>query len=166
MKSLIIYYSLTGTTELVAYTLSEILHSDIVGVKDLKERNDGFMNKLTSSYEAMREIKTNIDPMRIDVSDYDLIYFGTPVWASKPTPAIITIIDRCDLRGKYVIPFATMSSNGGQSTIKRMSDKIKARGGKIVDSFTLRTKNKNDNEIIHDTETIIEILDLKMYHER
>lgn len=165
MKSLIIYYSLSKNTKLVAYTLSEILHIDEIEIKDLEERS-GFKNMLISSWQAMRERKTNIDPMRVDINDYDLIYFGTPVWASKPAPAIITIIDRCDLRGKDVIPFATMSSSGGESTIKRMSDKIRARGGRVIESFSLKTKGKSDKEIINETEKLIEELDLRMYSER
>lgn len=165
MKSLIIYYSLSDNTKLVAYTLSEILDIDNVEIKDLKDRT-GFKSMLSSSWDAMREKKTTIDPMRVDISDYDLIYFGTPVWASKPAPAIITIIDRCDLRGKDVILFATMSSGGGESAIKRMNDKIKARGGRVIESFALKTKGKTDDEIINETEKIIELLDLKMYSER
>lgn len=165
MRSLIIYYSLSKNTKLVAYTLSEILDIDDVEIKDLKERT-GFKNMLSSSWDAMRERKTEIDPMRVDISNYDLIYFGTPVWASKPVPAIITIIDRCDLRGKDVIPFATMSSGGGDSAIKRMTDKIKARGGRVIESFAIKTKNKTDDEIINETKKVVEALDLKMYSER
>ncbi len=161
-NSIIIYYSLTGSTQIVAYSLSEFLHADIVEIKDLKERA-GFKNMLSSGLDAIREIKTQIEPEKIDLSDYDLIYIGTPVWASKPSPAIITIIDKCDLRGKDVILFATMSSNGGDTTLKRLSDKVKARGGRVVESFALETKNKSENEIINDTETLIEVLDLKMY---
>lgn len=162
MKSIIIYYSLTGTTQVVAYSLSEFLHTDIIEIEDLKKRT-GFTNRLTSGLDAIREIKTQTKPEKLDLSKYDLIYIGTPVWASKAAPAIITIIDKCDLRGKDIILFATMSSNGGENALKRMSDKVKARGGRVVETFTLETKNKSENDIINDTETIIKLRDLKMY---
>lgn len=162
MKTIIIYYSDSGTTRIVANTLSRKLKTDIIEIKDKKERK-GFKNTLTSSFDAYREIKTDIEPLRVNLEEYDTVYFGTPTWAGHPTPAIITIIDRCDLRGKDVILFATMSKSGGESTIRRMDEKITARGGRVIESFTLKTKNKTELKIESDSEIIAELLDLNLY---
>ena len=99
MKTLIIYYSQGGKTDLVARTLAKKLHADILRVHDLKNR-EGFKNKLFASINAFRETKTDIAPASVDLTPYSTIYFGTPTWAGNPTPAILTIIDRCNLRGK------------------------------------------------------------------
>ena len=112
MKKLIIFYSQGGTTELVARTLAKKLRADLLKIHDLKNR-DGFKNKLLSSINAYRETKTDIVPASVDLTPYDTIYFGTPTWSGNPTPAILTIIDRCNLRGKDVILFATMDGNRG-----------------------------------------------------
>lgn len=162
MKTMIIYYSYGGSTETVAETLSNELDADIVEIKDLKDRS-GFKNRLMSSIDAFRETKTKINPMRVDLTDYDIVYFGTPTWASNPAPAIITIIDRCDLRAKDVVLFATMSTGGGASAIKRMEEKVKARGARVIETFTLKTKDKSEEAIIKDSEVLIELLDLNMY---
>ena len=36
-----------------------------------------------------------------------------------------------------------MSATGGNSTIERLEEKVKARGGRVVESFTIKTKGKN-----------------------
>ena len=111
MKTLIIFYSDSGSTKIMAKTLSMHLKADIIEIKDLKNRK-GTVNKFLSSIDAFRESKTKISPEKIDLTSYDLIYIGTPTWANKPAPAIITLIDRCNWAGKDVILFTTMNKNG------------------------------------------------------
>ena len=162
MKTLIIYYSEGGNTRIMSRTLSMHLKADIIEIQDLKKR-EGFGSKFFASVKAFRESKTEINPSSLDLSNYDLIYIGTPTWANNPTPAIITLIDRCNWKGKDVILFTTMSSSGGQATLERLEEKITLRGARVVQSFSLKTKEKTPEDIINDTETIIQMLDLKMY---
>jgi hypothetical protein len=42
---------------------------------------------------ANREEKTVIEPESIDISGFDLVVFGSPVWAFKPTPVIHAAIE-------------------------------------------------------------------------
>lgn len=162
MATLIIYYSQGGNTHLVARTLAKHLNGDLVRIHDMKER-DGLKNKLLSSINAFRETKTDIVPANVDISQHDTIYFGTPTWMGNPTPAILTIIDRCNLRGKDVVLFATMDSNRGDSNIGRLEEKVKMRGARVIESFTIATKDKSPEQLVKDTEAIIEMKDLKMY---
>lgn len=162
MAKIIIYYSQGGTTDLVAKTLAKNLNATLVRIHDLKNR-DGFKNRLFSSINAFRETKTDIVPAKVDLRGYDTVYFGTPTWSGNPTPAILTIIDRCDLRAKDVVLFATMDTNRGESNIKRLEQKVKLRGARVIESFTLTTKDKSPQKLVNDTEAIIEMKDLKMY---
>lgn len=162
MATLIIYYSLGGKTDLVAKTLAKHLNGDLVRIHDMKDRK-GVKNKFLSSINAFRETKTTIVPANVDISEYDTIYFGTPTWVGNPTPAILTIIDRCNLRGKDAILFATMDANRGDSNISRLEEKVKMRGARVIESFTLATKGKSPEQLIKDTEAVIEMKDLKMY---
>ena len=162
MATLIIYYSQGGTTETVAKTLARNLGAEIVRIHDLKNR-DGFKNKIFASINAFRESKTDIVPARVDITGYDTIIFGTPTWAGNPTPAILTIIDRCNLTGKDVMLFATMDNSRGDTNIERLEEKIKMRGGRVIETFTIATKGKSRDKLIHDTEAIIDAKVLKMY---
>ena len=162
MAKIIIYYSQGGTTDLVAKTLAKKVNADRVRIHDLKNR-EGFKNRLFASISAFRESKTDIVPAKVDLTGYDTVYFGTPTWNGNPTPAILTIIDRCDLRAKDVILFATMDANRGDSNVSRLEEKVKLRGARVIESFTVTTKNKSPEKLIRDTEAIIEMKDLKMY---
>ena len=163
MKTLIIYYSAAGSTRIMARTLALNLKADIVEIKDLKSRT-GFVNKFLSSVDAFRESKTKISPSKLDLSNYDLIYIGTPTWANKPAPAIITLIDNCNWKEKDVILFTTMSKEGSdEKTLERLEEKVHLRGGRVVESFSLLTKDKRPEDIINDTEGLIQSLVLKMY---
>ena len=152
MAKLIMYYSNGGTTEIVAKTLAKKLNANIVRIHDLKNR-DGFKNRLFASISAFREEKTDIVPAKVDLSNFDTIYIGTPTWSGNPTPAILTIIDRCNFTGKDVILFATMDSNHGNSNIERLEEKVRMRGARVIETFTIATKNKSPEKIVNDTKT-------------
>lgn len=162
MRRAIIYYSNGGTTDLVAKTLAKHLNAKLIRIHDLKNR-EGLKNRLLASINAFRETKTDIIPAKVDLTNFDTIYFGTPTWNGNPTPAILTIIDRCDLRAKDVILFATMDSNRGDSNIERLEEKVRLRGARVIESFTIATKDKSPEKLVSDTEAVIKIKDLKMY---
>ena len=162
MSTIILYYSDGGTTKIVAETLALNLRTDICRIKDMKKR-DGIRNRLSSTIDAFRETKTEIYPPRIDLEEYDTVYIGTPTWANNPTPAIITLIDSCDLRGKDVILFTTTSASEGENTLDKMEMKIRARGGRVIQQFTIKTKDKSPKELQKFTENVIKILDLELY---
>jgi flavodoxin len=161
MKILILYYSGTGKTEVVAKTLSLQLYGDLLKITDYKEKNS-FKSRITSAIDAFREVKTVISPKTFDLTDYDLIYVGTPVWMANSVPAIITAIDTYNFKGKKVILFATMKNMGGNKAIKRMGEKLQSRGARIINSFTIKTKDKNISQITGDTLNIISSLNLNL----
>jgi len=132
MKKLVVYYSWTGKTKLVATSISKILNADLGKIEEVKERKRG-------GYSAMRGRCSQIKPFKFDLAMYDLIFLGTPVWALRPTPAINAFISRADLTDKKVVLFVTMGGLGGRKVVKIMKEKIKARGGKVVTSFIVKT---------------------------
>ncbi len=162
MNTIILYYSETKRTEIVAKSLANELNSETIKVKDLKRRG-GFLNRFNSSIDAFREKKTEIYPDKIDLTNYDLVYIGTPTWANNPTPAIITLIDKLDLKGKDVVLFTTMSNSGGDNTLKRMQEKVKLRGGRVIEGFKIKTKDKSLIQLERDSIRVIRSLDLGIY---
>ena len=151
MKTVILYYSRTRKTAHVAKTLAEEIQADTTEVIDLKDKME-VVNYLGSSVDALRENKTIIKPDTFDLSEYGLVYIGTPTWAAKPA-AIITMIDKCNLKGKDIILFSTMGSSGGIKAIRRMREKVEARGGRMVNSFSIKTGGKEIEDINNETKT-------------
>ncbi|MGZ7117495.1 MAG: flavodoxin family protein [Methanobacterium sp.] len=162
MKTIVIYYSRTRKTAEVAKTLSKELKSEIIEIKDAKDRNNA-LNYMSAAIDAFRENKTEIIPKTVDLSSYGLIYIGTPVWTGKPTPSIVSLIDNCNFQGKDVILFATAGRSGTRRTIERMKEKIELRGGRMITSFALKTGGKEMYEINDETKKIIDEMDLRIY---
>jgi flavodoxin len=162
MKTVMLFYSRTKKTALVAKTLAQEVKADTIEVTDLNSRM-GPLNYLKASVDALRENKTLINPETVDLSDYGLVYMGSPTWAGKPAPAIITLIDQLDLQGKDVILFATMGSTGGNNVIERMREKIEARGARMVHSFLVKTGSKKMEELAEEVKEIVQEEDLQIY---
>ncbi|MDI6644249.1 MAG: flavodoxin [Methanobacteriaceae archaeon] len=162
MNTIVLYYSRSEKTAKVADIIAKNISADIIRIKDMKDRS-GPINYLKASIDALREDKTDIEPSNIDLSEYGLVYIGTPNWAGKPAPAIITLIDKNDFRGKDVILFATMGRQGGENVIDRMREKVEARGARMITSFLIKTGGKSSSELEETVKKTIEEMDLKIY---
>ena len=113
MKSLIVYYSRTGNARYVAQTISSQIGAEIEEVIDLKKRG-GVLGFLSGGKDARNGKETEISPSTKSPADYDLIVVGTPIWAGKPTPAIVTYLKKNDLSGKKVAVFFTQGGKKPQ----------------------------------------------------
>jgi len=111
MKICIIYHSYSGITRGIAERLKASCGGDLLEVKPRKDYNTLTAYTL-GCRKAMNREADPVYPDSIDVSSYDLIVIGTPVWAWKATPVTNGAIaalkgcegkirrDLCDLRGQ------------------------------------------------------------------
>ena len=119
MKTLIVYYSRTGTTKKVAEQIQKSLNCDIEELIDTKNRM-GFFGYIFGGRDAVMKKTTVINKVKTDVSKYDLIILGTPDWGSTMTPALRTyIIDNKD-KFKNVALFCTAGGSNHDGTIREM----------------------------------------------
>ena len=87
LNACVVFYSYTGVTRGVAERIRNACGCDLVEVKTLTEYS-AFTAYTTGVLHSRRGVPDPILPERIDVSRYDLLVIGTPVWAWKPAPAI------------------------------------------------------------------------------
>jgi len=156
-KVLVIYYSWKGKTELVARSISRSLSADLQKIEETKKRR-GIFGFLCGGYAAAREKCSNIRPLTLDFSSYDFVLIGTPVWARKPAPAVNSFINQQNFYGKKVALFATMGGFGGKKACLVMKDKIKRKGGRVVDLFYIKTGGVKKEDIEKEGEKIGKIL--------
>lgn len=107
-KKIIVYFSYSNNTRTIAKMIQEKLNCDILEIKtvipysnDYQTIVDDEHNSETSNY--LPEIVS----INVDLSKYDEIILGTPVWWYRPVPAIRTFLTQNDLSNKTIIPFAT-----------------------------------------------------------
>lgn len=121
MKILITYYSYSGITAKVVKIFKEILQEKgEVEIQSLKPKQE--LTSFTSQHMAARSGKRCELEGRVlfNVSAYDVIIIGLPMWAFAPVPAINTYLDNISgLAGKKVITLITSDSEVGVNTCFR-----------------------------------------------
>ncbi len=131
MNKLVVYFSYTNLTKTIAEKIKESLDCDIIEIKtvvpysnDYQTVVDNEQNSETSNH--LPEIET----INMNLSKYDEIIVGTPVWWYRPAPAIRTFLNQNDLSGKTIIPFATNAGWLGRTftEIKKLCPNSNVKG--------------------------------------
>ena len=133
---LVLYFSATNTTETIAEYISEITGGDLIEIIPEEEYTSDDLNYNNSNSRANQE--QNDDNARpeiansIDISEYDTIYLGYPIWWGDVPKIILTLLDTYDFTGKTVIPFCTSGSTGittSVNTLKNYADTVNWQDG-------------------------------------
>ncbi|MCS7151017.1 MAG: hypothetical protein NZ928_01345 [Endomicrobia bacterium] len=154
MKSLIVYYSRSGRTKLVAMKLAELLNSETEEIVDFKPRK-GFLGWLISGYDALTKKITEIAPLTKNLDDYDHIILCSPVWALSIPPAIRTFLNLYKEEIKNISFIATMSSTGAKKMFKQLEE-LAGRKPKFV--LAIDNKNLTTDKYIDNLKEIVENL--------
>lgn len=150
MKSAIIYYSYSGNTkkvaEILAGSLSKSGPVEQVELIATDESKSFFMQCRRAFYH----LKATLNPVQVDLSAYDLICLGSPVWAFAPAPAINTYLDLCTgLAGKEVVLFTTYGSGtGNQRCLRYMQDLLSKKEVKSFICFSVQQNKIKDQEFV------------------
>ncbi len=120
MKTLIIYYSRTGTTKKVAEALAAELKCDIEEIFDTKDRN-GVMGFIMAGKDSSTKALTRIKEMRSDPSRYELVIIGTPVWGWNVSTPIRTYLSANKASLRKVAFFCTQGSTGSEDAFREMA---------------------------------------------
>ena len=150
MKSLIVYYSYSGNTKKVAEVLTGLLkEKGEVSVVELKALDEA-RAFLVQCRRALSKVRAKIEPDNFNLSGYDLVCLGTPVWAFAPTPAINTFLDNCaGLGGKEAAVFTTYGSgSGNKRCLAYMQNTLLKKGAKKCEQFSIQQFKVSDKEFI------------------
>lgn len=125
-KALVLYFSATGTTEGVAKKIGEVLGIDVVEIQPQEEYTSEDLNYNNDNCRANEEQNDeNARPEianKIDISNYDTIYLGYPIWWGRAPKIIFTLLDNYNFNGKNVIPFCTSGGSDISQSISELKD--------------------------------------------
>jgi flavodoxin len=147
MKTLVVYYSLTGKTTLVSQVIAEALNATLLEIKETKPRKPGPFIYLTGGFAAVTNRGSKINPIDVDLKQYERIFIGSPIWGSRPVPAVNSFIYQTNFEGRGVIPFFTMGGTNSEKALANITAKIQRRQGKVVGSFAITSYEVSDEEI-------------------
>jgi flavodoxin len=156
LKPAVLYYSRTEKTAAAAKALAERVSGNLIEINDLKSKK-GIIGWIRAALDARGEKTTQINPPSFDTSNYDTLYIGTPIWASKPTPAINTVINNFEIKGKDIILFVTLGGSNYENALNLIKTKVEANGGNVIKTFAIANSGKKSDE---DIKIEIDSLDL------
>lgn len=115
-RSLVVYFTCTNTTKGVAAHIADLtggtLHQIVPEVaytaEDLNYNNaSSRANREQNDASARPGIRSKIN----NLSDYDVVFLGYPIWWGKAPKILSTFLESYDLKGKTVVPFCTSGSS-------------------------------------------------------
>jgi putative NADPH-quinone reductase len=124
-KALVAYFSASGTTAVVARTLAQAVGADVAEIVPEQPYSTADLNwrdsKSRSSVEMNDESsRPAIVDDGLNVSAYDVVYVGFPVWWYVEPRIIDTFLEAHDFAGKKIVPFATSGGSGLGKAPQRM----------------------------------------------
>lgn len=123
-KILVLYYSQTGNTKTVAEEFATKLGADIEEIVASKPYDGDFQATIGRCMQEREQgIVPEIQPITADLSQYDIIFIGYPIWFGTYAPPVAAFLNQADLSGKKVVPFCTFGSGGLESSVKDLTEK-------------------------------------------
>ena len=144
MKKLVAYFSVGGTTKKAAERLAKEAGADLFEIKpavpyteaDLDWRND----KSRSTGEMKNpDSRPEIAEKLGNMSDYDEIFIGFPIWWYVAPTIIDTFVESYDFSGKTLVPFATSGGSDLGKTVEvlqKLCPNAHWNAGKLVNGMS------------------------------
>lgn len=115
-KTLVAYFSATGTTQTLAKYAADILEADLYEIvpeqpytkEDLAYYTNGRADREQNDPLA----RPAISDSTLDLSQYNVIILGYPIWHGQAPKIISTFLESYDFTGKTIVPFCTSHSSG------------------------------------------------------
>ncbi len=146
-KKLVVYYSYTGHTKMIAKRIEEKLGCDILEIKPIIPYSTNYQTVVNEEQNNESSNKTpQIEKIDKDLKKYDEIIIGSPVWWYTIAPVIRTFLKQNDLSGKTIKPFATNAGWLGQTfkEIKKLCPNSNVKEGMNI----IFTEDYNKNELV------------------
>ncbi|MBD3314109.1 hypothetical protein GF345_06720 [Candidatus Woesearchaeota archaeon] len=150
MKSLVVFYSRTGTTRKVAEDIAEALNADTEEIIPERDRK-GVMGYLVSGKEATQKKAAEIKKTEKDPSKYGLVVIGTPIWGWNLSSPVRAYIQQNKSKINKAAFFCTMGGSGDRTAFEDMRKEVK----KPVATMSLKTKEVADDSYKDDVKEFV-----------
>ncbi len=138
--SIVIDNNRFGTTEYVARMIQETVGGDIHPIKTVTPYTADF-DKLTdvNHREMASGFLPELKKSDLDISEYDTVFVGYPVWATDVPQAVVSFLSQYDFSDKTVIPFCTHDGYGAGRSYGTIASASKAKN--MADGLAIEAKD-------------------------
>lgn len=124
-KTLVAFFSASGSTRKLANTLAELISADVYEIKPATPYTGKDLNWNDSKSRSSVEMADiNSRPALADtsaqISEYDTIFLGFPIWWYVAPHIVNTFLESYDFSGKTIILFATSGGSGFGDTLNQL----------------------------------------------
>ena len=141
-RILVAYFSASGTTAKLAETLAEAIGADVFAIEPktpYTKADLDWTNKTSRSTLEMNDPASRpaIRDIRDNMSDYDTVFVGFPIWWYVAPTIINTFLESYDMSGKTIVPFAT----SGGSDMGKTNEKLlpSCKGAKLMEGKVFKS---------------------------
>lgn len=118
-KKLVVFFSYTGNTKMIANMIKDKLNCDILEIETVIPYSTDYQTVVDEEQNNEgSKVLPEIKDINIDLNNYDEIIIGTPVWWYNAAPAIRKFLTKYDLSGKRIVPFATNAGWLGRTFVE------------------------------------------------
>ena len=126
-KTLVAYFSATGTTERLARTLAEVAGADLHGIEPAQPYTSADLNwhdaRSRSSVEMNDPASRPAIASKVaDMERYDTVFVGFPIWWNDMPRIMYTFFDTYDFSGKTIAPFCTSGGSGISGAVSNIEE--------------------------------------------
>ena len=125
MLKLVAYFSAGGNTAKLAKKLAEAAGADLYEIRPAKAYTSADLNWQDKQSRSSIEMsdhnsRPELADRSVDMSAYDTVYVGFPVWWYIAPTIINTFLESCDFSGKRIILFATSGGSGFGKAVQNL----------------------------------------------
>lgn len=140
-KTLVAYFSASGVTKKTAEKLAKVANADLFEIKPAKPYTREDLDWTNKNSRSTLEMKDSSSRPEIaeklgNMSDYDTVFVGFPIWWYVAPTIIDTFLESYDFGGKTIIPFATSGGSGLGKTEenfrKLLGKNVTVEDGKVL----------------------------------
>lgn len=147
-KTLVAYFSTGGNTRRAAKALATAANADLYEIRPAQMYSHADLNWMDKHSRSTLEMndpssRPEIADALPDVSGYDVLFVGFPIWWYTCPAIIRTFLEGLDLHGKKIVPFATSGGSGIGNTAEDM--KQFAPGADILPGRMLNGRINSDD---------------------
>lgn len=142
-KVLVVYFSHGGNTQKLAKEISDQVGGDFRRIEPVNAYPEGDELYDYTEQEQTDDARPEIQDLNIDMSKYDTVFIGYPIWWYTYPQVILTFFDNYDLTGKTIVPFVTHGGSGMSGTEDDMREYLSDKDVTVLDGLAV---SRNDIE--------------------